>query len=252
MKRKIKDLFGYHIGGTDGEIGKVDDFYFDDKTWTIRYLVVETGNWLSGRRVLISPEAFLRPEWDNKIFHLNLTKDQIKNSPDIDTNKPVSRQEEMRLYKYYPWRGYWEGGLWAGGIGTTGMIMPSPLPAEAAIKNKEQDGAQHGDEHLRSIKKVEGYTIHATDGEIGDVKDFILNDDTWAIEFLLVDTGSFFPGKKVLISPQWINSVDWETSEVAVKVTQDHVKESPEYDPDQPISEAYANSLHSHYNEPVY
>lgn len=114
MKRNIKSLIGFTIGATDGEIGKVTEFYFDDETWTIRYLIVETGSWLFGRKVLISPIALLTPDWENKIFPINLTKEQIKNSPDIDTERPVSRQQELDMYAHYPWGTYWGSGFYAG------------------------------------------------------------------------------------------------------------------------------------------
>ncbi len=137
MKRTIKNLMGFTMGATDGEIGKVKDFYFDDVTWTIRYLVVETGNWLSNRKVLISPEALLQVDWANETFPVNLTKEQIKKSPDVDTDQPVSRQHEMELYTHYPWTNYWGGGIWAGGMGTAGMMMPrSSVPMEEAVKKQ--------------------------------------------------------------------------------------------------------------------
>lgn len=253
MKRSVKSLMGFTMGATDGEIGKVKDFYFDDNTWTIRYLIVETGNWLSGRKVLISPEALLAPDWATETFPVNLTKEQIRNSPDVDTEKPVSRQHEMKLYEYYPWTGYWGGNLWGGGMGTTGMIMPAPVSVEDTLQRQDISSGKEsdGDPHLRSTDKVKGYSIKATDGEIGEVEDFIVDDSTWKIDFLVVDTGNWFPGKKVLISPQWIKEVKWNTSAVIVKASVDSVKNSPEYDSSQSINEEYATNLHSYYGRLV-
>lgn len=250
MKRNIKSLLGFTLSATDGEIGKVKDFYFDDKTWTIRYLIVETGSWLHGRKVLISPEALFATDWVGETFPVNLTKEQIRNSPDIDTEKPVSRQQEMKLYEYYPWTGYWSGSLWGGGFGTIGMVTPTPVSAQQAAYETEPDLAENessGDQHLRSTDTVKGYSIKAIDGEIGDVEDFIVDDNTWKIDFIIADTGNWFPGKKVLISPNWIKEVKWETSSVIVDVTVDRVKNSPEYDPDRVISEVYEENLHNHY-----
>ncbi len=254
MLRSVKSLVGYTIGATDGEIGKVKEFYFDDKTWTIRYLIAETGNWLSGRKVLISPVALLQPDWETKIFPVNLTTEQIKNSPDIDTEKTVSRQQEMELYNYYPWGNYWGGMLWGGGIGTTGMMLEPSVPIEEAVGNEGSIPAkkEDGDPHLRSTGTVKGYSIRATDEAIGDVEDFIIDDGTWKLDFLVVDTGSWLPGKKVLISPKWIKEVEWETSSVIVDISAEAVKNSPEFDPHQPISEAYTTDLHDYYGRPVY
>lgn len=202
----MKSLIGFTLGATDGEIGKVKEFYFDDVTWTIRYLVVDTGNWLAGRVVLIAPDAVTTPDWENKIFPVNLTKEQVKKSPDINTDLPVSRQEEIKLHKYYPWAAYWASG-YGGGSGT---ISADPfavgLPLDEFTEKLEEDY----DKHLRSTKKVTGYKTIAADGEIGEVEDFILNKNTWKIDFLLVDPGNQLPGKKVLVSPKLIDAIEWE------------------------------------------
>lgn len=252
MKRSVKDMLGFTLGATDGEIGKVKDLYFDDHTWTIRYLVVETGSWLSGRKVLIATEALTNVDWENEVFPVNLTKEQIKNSPDIDTEKPVSRQEEMQLYQYYPWTNYWAGGLWAGGIGTTGMVTSGlHMPLEDAVHNENKEGneQEQGNPNLRSTENVTGYYIRASDDTIGDVEDFIVEDTTWKIEYMVVDTGNWFPGKKVLVSPQWIKEVAWETSSVTVSITKEQVKNSPEYHHGEPITDDYHNNLHKHYGQ---
>lgn len=250
MKRTIKKLMGFTMGATDGEIGKVKDFYFDDVTWTIRYLVVETGNWLSNRKVLISPEALLQCDWANETFPVNLTKEQIKKSPDIDTDQPVSRQNEKELYAHYSWTNYWGGGIWAGGMGTTGMMMPrSSAPMDEAVKNSKntRDAETEGDPHLRSAKSVQGYNIHALDDTIGDVEDFIVDDSNWTINYMVVDTGNWFPGKKVIISPDWIKEINWETSEVTVNATVEQVKNSPEYDASEHLSTEYEGNLQNYY-----
>jgi sporulation protein YlmC with PRC-barrel domain len=242
MKRSVNSLIGYAIGATNGELGKVKEFFFDDKTWTIRYLVVETGNWLSGRKVLISPEAVLIPDWENKIFPVNLTEEQVKNSPEIDTEKPVSRQQELKLYGHYPWTNYW-------GDDAFGLGMPvSMFQVMQNDKENADDNESDDDPHLRSTKNVTGYSVNATDGEIGNVEDFIIDDRNWKLDFVIVDTGKWFPGKKVIISPKWIKKIEWETSTLIVKVSAENVKNSPVYDPIKPISEDDESSLHSYYN----
>ena len=246
MKRSINSLIGFTMGATDGEIGKVKEFYFDDETWTIRYLIVETGSWLFGREVLISPQALLAPDWEDKIFPINLTKEQVKNSPDIDTKQPVSRQEEIRLQNFYEWTTYWGGGFYGGG-------MPLPMN-HAKLEEKENLSIKKakGDIHLRSSAVVIGYKIKADYGEIGTVEDFLIDDSSWKIDFMLVDTGDLLPGKKVLISPSWIKEIDWETSAVTVNATVDSIKNSPEYDHTQPLTDAYSKLLHNYYRTPVY
>lgn len=251
MKRNAKKLLGFSIGASDGEIGKVKDFYFDDVSWTIRYLVVETGTWLSGRQVLISTQALRGADWDNETFPVNLTKEQVKNSPDIDTTKPVSRKHELLLHQYYPWTGYWDGGLWGGGLGTSGMMMHFTEPLEDAIKKSSaaETGADlEYDPHLRSITNVTGYNIRNANDTIGEVNDFIVDDESWEISFLVVDTGHWLPGKKVLISPKWIQDMDWETAVVHVQHTAEQIKHSPAYEPDQYIDSDYEKSLHLHYD----
>ncbi|MEO6869201.1 MAG: PRC-barrel domain-containing protein [Ginsengibacter sp.] len=251
MKRSINSLIGYSIGATDGEIGKVKEFYFDDLTWTVRYLVVETGNWFNERKVLLSPQALLTPDWENKVIPINLTKEKIKNSPDIDTEKPVSRQQEIEMYEYYPWASYWRGGMWGSGMGLSEMVTETPLPPtgeelrEKIADNKEADG----DSHLRSTFIVSGYKILASDGKIGDVEDFIVDDTSWKIDYLVVDTGHWFPGKKVLILPKLVRNIEWNNSEVLLNLSERDVKNSPEYKPDEAISESYRANLQNYYGK---
>lgn len=242
MKRSVKSLIGFAIGASDGEIGKVKEFYFDDRTWTIRYLIAETGNWLSGRKVLISPEFLLMPDWEGKIFPVDLTREQVKDSPDIDTDKPVSLQQERELSEYYPRAGFWAGGIEAGGIGVAKLVTSVQESMEQATQNEEDN-----DPHLRSTDKVTGYNIKATDGDIGKVEDFIIDDRTLDVDYLVVDTGNWFPGKKVIISPKWIKEIKWDTSEVIVKATVEQVKNCPEYDVSKYISEEYERSLTNYY-----
>jgi sporulation protein YlmC with PRC-barrel domain len=250
MLRNVKSLTGFTMGATDGEFGKVEEFYFDDESWTARYLVVKTGGWLFGRKVLISPVALEKPDLENKIFPVRLTMEQIKNSPDIDTEKPVSRQQEIDLHSHYEWPFHNSAGIgFYGGIGTMGM-MDSRIPFEDMISEKYADD-HLTDPHLRGTREVTGYDIHAIDGTIGEVEDFIIDDETWAIRFMVVDTGTWLPGKKVLISPKWINKVNWAESSVDVDLSVDAVKDSPEYDPSLPIPEAYEVNLYIYYGRSI-
>ena len=239
MRRSINSLLGYSIKGTDGEIGKVKEFYFDDRTSTIRYMVVKTGGWFSEKKVLISPEAFQNPEWESKTFSVNLTQGKIKNSPDIDTDKPVSRQHEELMRGYYSWPGYYGYGTYGyWGLGMWGYAAVEEIAAEKEINQMEAREHANDNPHLRSTHEVKGYDIHATDGDIGEVEDFIIDDATWKIHFLVVDTGHWFPGKKVLISPDKIKEIDWETGAVIINTTIAQVKGSPKYNPTQEVAEA--------------
>lgn len=247
MQISINNLVGFTIGATDGDIGKVEEFYFDDSTWTIRYMIVKTGGWLTGREVLISPEAILKPDWENKIMPVNLTRDQVKNSPDIDTDKPISRLEEDKLFAYYPWPSYYDAGLYGDGIGMMGTFPLAPIVTEKTTEEGEVNKEPEIKTHLRSTHEVKGYIIHATDGEIGKVADFILSEQTWQIAFIVVKTGNLFSEKKVLIAPSWIKDVKWNMQEVMVNVSVDAVKNSPEYDPLKPVESDYSQGLHDHY-----
>ena len=242
MKRNVKSIIGNKIGAKDGEIGKVKEFYFDDETWNIRYLIVETGGWLFGRKVLIATQAVMTSDWENDIFFVDLTMEQIKNSPDIDTDKPVSRQQESRLYEYYPWNNYWDGGLGIIGMGMHNQIIPN-------IINASSTDISSNNPHLRSTDNVTGYNIKAIDGDIGDVEDFIIDDNNWKIDFIEVDTGKWLPGKKVVIPPRWIKEIKWDVSTLILNTSIQHVKNSPEYHPGAQISDSFDAELNSHYEK---
>ena len=193
MLNKAKTLAGYKLHGLDGEIGKVEEFYFDDKHWTIRYLVANTGSWLTGRQVLISPYALKAMEKDEQTIAVNLTKEQIEDSPSLDTDKPVSRQFEHAYYGYYGWPMYWSGSyMW----GNYPYIVRDPEQWKISAQEKEK-----WDSNLRSSHEVSGYHIQATDGAIGHVEDFIIDDETWAIRYLIIDTQNWWPGKKAWFLP---------------------------------------------------
>ena len=224
MQRSINSLTSFTMGATDGEIGKVKEFYFDDETWAVRYLIVKTGSWLSGLKVLIAPQALLAPDWENEVFPIDLTKEQIKNSPDIDTDKPISRRQEIELYGHYPWRSYWGSGFFAGGFG--GYTSPAPLVDEEVIHETDTN-ENHADEdpHLRSTERVSDYHIHATDGDIGHVKDFIIDDETWKITGLLIDTHNWIGGHKVLIPVRHISMIKWKDFKVFVDLSIEAIKD---------------------------
>lgn len=253
MLRTIHSLTGYTLGARDGEIGSVEDFYFDDGAWTVRYLVADTGKWLPGRKVLISPISLGKVNWDEKKVEVRLTKAQVQNSPDIDTHKPISRQHETEFYEYYGYPYYWPGPyLWGpmaypGGLGDAAQTGTEAEEIRAAMKSEESD-----DQHLRSAKEVTGYYIEASDGDIGHVEDFLIEDESWAIRYMVVDTKNWWPGKKVLVSPEWIQSVSWKDSRVYVDLSRDTIKNAPEYDESTAVPRDYETNLHKHYGRTKY
>ena len=241
MLRSAKELKGYTIQALDGEIGKANEFYFDDMNWVIRYLVVDTGTWLPGKKVLISPVSLDRPDWNSSVFPVRLIKDQVKNSPGIEENKPVSRQHEEKLVIYYGWPAYWMA-----------APLPGAQPAQKTMKTQTAVSNKKSDSSLRSTEEVIGYQIKASDGEIGHVEDFIVEDRNWTIQYMVVDTRNWMPGKKVLVSPHWINRVSWADARVFLILDRESIKESPEYDPSLPINRQYEERLYDFYGRPKY
>jgi uncharacterized protein YrrD len=244
MLNKAKTLKNYKLHSLDGEIGKVEEFYFDDHYWTIRYLIADTGNWLTGRQVLISPHALTAVNKEEEYISINLTKKQIEDSPSLDSDKPVSRQFEESYYGYYGWPMYWGGSyMW----GSYPYIVNVQERQKESIKDKKT-----WDSHLRSTRAVSGHYIQATDGEIGHVEDFIIDDETWAIRYLIIDTRNWWPGKKVLISPQWIERISWDELTVFVNVLREAIKQAPEYTDESLLTRDYETELHRHYNRQGY
>ena len=231
MERTLKSLLNYSLTTTDGTIGEVDEFYVDDQSYKVRYLIVKTGSWLSGRKVLISPDALIKDSCKDSIFPVNLTNEQVRNSPDIDTDKPVSRQQEIELYGHYQWQNYWESGFYGGGSMGMGLGMPYPVVDQQVLTEADKND-QHTDDdiHLRSTKTLTGYHIHATDGEIGHVSDFIVNDQTWQLTFMVADTTNWFGGQKVLIPVADINRVEWASDLVYLSINKAAVEQSHPFD----------------------
>lgn len=251
MLRSVKDLGGFSIGATDGDIGQVEAFYFDDVSFTIRHLVVDTGGWLGGRKVLISPRALRAIDWDGRRLDAALTKAQVEKSPAIDTDRPVSRQQEIEYYRYYGYPSYWSGPYLWGGYPFP-VTTPEPATSLENERRWEWGAGKSGDPHLRSSAAVIGYHIAATDGDIGHVEDFLVDDATWSIRYMVVDTRNWWFGKKVLVSSEWINSVDWNDSRLHVDLTREKIKNSPEYDSSGPVQRDYEARLHDHYGRPGY
>jgi len=230
MFQNIKQLYGKKLGATDGLIGHVTDFYFDDKTWAVRYLIADTGTWLSGRQVLLTPHAFEnhafgRSDADVDVLSVNLTRKQIEESPSIETHRPVSRQYEEEYYNYYGWPAYWEGG---GMLGATGFPVVTPPSTPANLQHHGHN--QREDIHLRSTKSIAGYRIQATDGTLGSVSSFMVDGRTWAIRELVVQTGHWYSGKEILVLPENIERISYEESTVFVNLKMEDLKQTRDND----------------------
>jgi len=264
MLRRLNDLEGYPIEATNGAIGQVMDFLFDDESWVVRYLVVQTGEWLSNRSVLISPIAIGQPAWSYRTLRVPMTTDQVRNSPDVDTDKPVSRQYELGYfgyYGYYPY--YWGGsGLWGAGDdpralhasdGNVGADGERRTVAEHRARlEHEVEQHRNDDPHLRSANAVRHYHIEASNGAIGHVQGLLLDEDTWAIRYLIVDTSNWWLGHKVLIAPQWIQSVSWSERTVSISLTREAIKDSPPYHSEGSLQRHEEASLYNHYQRAGY
>jgi len=256
MLRNTKDLHDYTIEATDGAVGQVEDFYFDDRAWVVRYLVVDTGNWLLSRKVLVSPMLFSVPDWSTRTLSVTRTREEIKASPDIDTQLPVSRQQEADYLAYYDYPYYWGGtGLWGSAM-TPEQLLPgaggdrsaqTDLSARAVPAVPRQGDGE--DPHLRSCDAVTGYHIQAIDGEIGHVQGFLLDDRTWAIRYMVIDTSNWWVGHQVLIAPPWIDAVSWPDRTVSVNLTRQAIQAAPAYDPLVQPDRAQELGLYRHYGQ---
>ncbi len=239
MLRSLQEIVGYQIEASDGELGRVKDFYFDDVHWGARYVLVDTGKWLPGRKVLVAPGSVGRPDHDRQVLPVDLTREQVADSPSIDADRPVSRQKEQELMEYFGWQPYWE---------PLGMF-----PGQAPVPHRRRTPPDSkGDPNLRSAKAISGYRIDATDGEMGKVADFIADTNSWVIRYVVAGTGNWLSGRKVLVAPAWIRNVDWEAHQVHLELSKEQVRHSPEYDPKAPINREYEVRLYDYYGRPRY
>jgi uncharacterized protein YrrD len=242
MLHNVRELEGASVEAVNGQLGTVKDLYFDDRRWAVRYFVVETGTWLKGRKVLISPNAVQRVAWENGVMHVSLTQQQVRDSPSVDTDKPVSRQQETVHHNYYGIPNYWDGidpwGLDAFPVPWVGASPDPSLGPRGSRDNavaRERQGRldrklESADSHLRSSNEVIGYEIMASDGPIGSVDTFLVDEKSWAVRSIVVDTRKWLTGRQVLVSPDRIDHISWREREVHVKTTRRAIEASPEYD----------------------
>lgn len=253
MLRTLKSFGQYDLVAADGAIGSVDDFYFDDEQWTVRYVVVDTGKWLPGRKVLISPVAIHHVDWAAQHVALSLTREQVKNSPTIDTHKPVSRQQEAAYLAYYGYQPYWGGpALWGSAMYASPITPTEAVEIDKHLEAERDRAIAQGDEHLRSTSEVTGYHLEAIDGQLGHIDDFLVEDDSWAIRYLVIDTSNWWGGKHILVAPEWVTDLRWDDRHIAVELNRQSVKRAPEYDRTAHIDRQWEADYYAHYGRPGY
>ena len=250
-------LKGYEIQATDGRMGSVADTLFDDQSWKIRWLVIETGSWLSKRKVLVHPSAIRQADFANQSLTVALSKAQVEASPEIGQDEPVSRQMESRVFGHYGWDPYWGTSYFAQDglmMGTAGLPLSLPFMGGAGLREVERPDVvpEDSDPHLRSTAEVTGYRIHATDGSVGHIENFLVDNVGWGIHHLVVDTKNWWPGKHVLVSPYAVRKVEWADREVVIDVSREVVKGSPPWDPAAVVERDYEQRLHTYYGWPGY
>ena len=249
MLRSTEELIGYKLVGTDDELGKVKDLLFDDRHWVIRYLVADTGGWLSENKVIIPPIVVGEPRAAERVLPVALSKAQIEGAPSLEKNAPVSRRYERIWHQHFERPVYWEA------VGPTGMpFVASAQPLTPADREQARDRAVEDGEttHLRSVDEVTGYDIVARDGAIGHVEEFVYEDQQWILRYMVVDTRNWLPGRKVLISPEWIGGFDWPEETVSVSLTREQIENSPQYNPNYPVNRRYETRLYDYYGRPHY
>jgi hypothetical protein len=246
MLRNVSEINGYAIAASDGRLGTVSDLLFDDATWLVRWLVVDTGGWLSGRKVLLPPSVLGHLDTERHEFSVRLTKQQVKDSPDIDADRPVSRQAEANVARYYSWAPYPVGtDMPLANTMATPFVEPLFLSPMGPSADAEPDVP--GDPHLRSVAAVTGYHIHATDGEIGHVENFLVDEADWSIRYLTIDTRNWWPGEKVLISPRSVTELGWAERSMHVGIRRQKMKDGPRYDPATTLDGAYDEAFLTYY-----
>jgi sporulation protein YlmC with PRC-barrel domain len=252
MFRSLRDLFSYDIQATDGKIGKVRDLYFDEEEWETRYLVIDTGSWILGKEVLVIPDALGQPNWAKESLPVELTRKQVKESPDVSTVLPISRKHQIALHTYYNWRPYWAPvtPLSTSTMTTTATITQNEKRLQDEKKKAIERLFQH-DSALRSAKEVIGYTTNGEDGELGQIDDIILDIETWKLVYFVLDTSSWLAkGKKTLIAISWINRISYHDQEVQLDLSQNIIEDSPPFDPNTPINRSFEEVLYDYHGRP--
>ncbi|MBN2025698.1 MAG: PRC-barrel domain-containing protein [Actinobacteria bacterium] len=241
MMRSVIRLGGYRLQALNGDrIGRVHDFLFDDRTWTVRYLVLRTGGWLSRRKKLISPVALGEPEWSSRTIPVMLSVKQIKESPDISVDKPVSLQREVELHEYFGWEPYWS-------VEEGSEERPSGQAGEETQYARDTGELEDADPHLRSVLEILTYKVQASDGKAGRIADLLLEEESWVIRYLVIKTSFWRSAKRVLISPLWMKGVSWQDRRIIIDMPVKMIINSPTYNPSIPFNGDFEARLNEYY-----
>ncbi|HKX29936.1 MAG TPA: PRC-barrel domain-containing protein [Blastocatellia bacterium] len=229
MLRSAKKLIGIPVQALDGPIGSVLDLYFDDRLWRIRYLVVDTGQLLPGRKVLISPSAAGVVSRGARVLPVLLTRRQVIGCPEIYADPPVSRQQERV-------RAEWDG--WSeissdrsGPVGSSVTGGCPPMDRSMRLKTDE-----NFDSHLRSAGEVTGYCLLASDGQVGRVEDLLIGDGLRTVRYLIASLENRLPEKTVLVAPVWVDEICWNGKRVEVALPGGIIRECPNYGSQRPLN----------------
>lgn len=223
----LEALKGMKLQARDGEIGKCVDFLFDDQYWTVRYMDARAGNWLTGRRVLISPISLREPDWEAGLLPVGLSREQVKDSPSLGEDQPVSREFEREFFRFYGYGYYWMGGAaWGAGV----------LPSE--LENRHADIAEQGGEenHLRSLKEVSRYHVISGDKDIGKLDALLVDDADWAVPYLVVDTGTRLSHNRVVVPASWFADISWSDRSLQLQAGRGQLESAPEYRGGAPVA----------------
>ena len=252
MLRSANELIGYKLSAPDQIVGTCKDFLFDDRWWTIRHMLADTGGWLTGKKVLVSPMSIAKQDWKTRNIYLNITKEQIEKCPAPSEDETVSRAHERRMAQYYGIPYYWgDAGLW--GPNAYPFVMAPEISEAMTYSQKEaaEELDEDDENHLRSLKEVTGYYIKANDGNIGHVEEFIMDEKTWALRYVVVDTRNWLPGgRKVLLPLKWAEAVSWERTEFEMNLDKADIENGPEFDPEKPINIEYEAQIYDYYGRP--
>ncbi len=243
-------LIGYDIEATDGPIGTVSDFLFDDTSWTLRWLVVDNSTWLHERKLLLHLPAIGTADHEHHALRMTISKAQIEGSPDIRHDQPISRQVELSLYDYYGASPLWEDDGYFGGGAIASPLSSPPLFGQTPMGDANVPDRSGRDPHLLSIAAMVGYHVHAEDGTIGHVENVLISDSHWDIRYVIIDTKNFWPGKHVILSPHAVTEIDWVRHELRLNLRCEMVKASPEWNPTDVIDAEFEKGLRIHYNWP--
>lgn len=258
MLRSLKEILGYTLQATDDILGQCKDFIFDDGLWVTRYMVADTGNWLHHHKVLIAPVLLGEPDWRTERIPVKLSRQQIEACPPLEEHAPISREYEISYHEHFEIPFYWMGADFREGMpNAAGVVQPvedieldeQPAPEKTEPRNPGSDNLEGA---LRSATEVMSYMVSATDGEMGRIDDIIIEDDNWVIRYLAIDTGVLIPDRKILINTEWIDSVSWTETTVKVDLTQDAIRNCPDYDANEAVNREYEVRLYDYHGRPRY